>query len=601
MREGERTKRVARAMVLAVAGLAFALASSSRATAAEIRIGVFAVQGSEKALADFEPTRAHLERSLAGDKVLLSAFDLKGLAQAVADKRVDFVVTNPSQYVELEFQYGVTRIATLETEQRGGATDAIASTVIALQGPQAPKTLSELIGRRLAVSSKQTFGGYEILWRELDDLGASPSSFASILETGFPMERVVQALRDGRADAGVLRSCLLEDLIADGRVKPNEFAIVGERSVESYACRVSTRLYPDWPFARTREAGQDLTKRVAAALLSMPAVSGRAWTAPLDYTTVHALLRQLKIAPYAYLAQPTLTDLLRAYWQYALAALLVVGWWILHVQQVERLVRRRTAELEREIGERERAEQEARINREQRDQFSRLGILGEMASNIAHELNQPLAAIANYAEGMTRMIDAGRGDSARLRDGARGVAGQAERAAAIIQRIRAFVRRREARRDVVDPNDMVRDAVALFEGLAARRGVALRVDLSEDAPAVLADPVEIQQVLLNILQNAVDAIRDSQATSRDGVIVVRTSCVGADAEIAVCDFGPGLTPEVEAHLFETFFTTKPQGLGLGLSICRTIIESHGGRLWAAANDDAGLTMRFTLPGAPEEP
>jgi two-component system sensor histidine kinase TtrS len=269
-----------------------------------------------------------------------------------------------------------------------------------------------------------------------------------------------------------------------------------------------------------------------------------------------------------------------------------------HVARDETLVRRRTAELTREIQEREKAEAEARATREQRDQFSRLGILGEMASNIAHELNQPLAAITNYAEGLTRFIDAGRSDPAFLRDGARGIAGQAERAAAIIRRIRAFVRRREATRERLDLDEVVRETISLFEGLAARRGIVLRTYLAGDLPKVVGDRVEIEQVLLNLLQNAVDAMVEGEGRERG--ITVRTSRDGSDAKVAVRDHGPGLTAEVEAHLFDTFFTTKPQGLGLGLSICRTIVESHGGRLWAANNADGGLTMRFTLPGIDEE-
>ena len=160
------------------------------------------------------------------------------------------------------------------------------------------------------------------------------------------------------------------------------------------------------------------------------------------------------------------------------------------------------------------------------------------------------------------------------------------------------MRRRESAREAIDLDEVVRETLALFEGLAARRGIPLRVFLAGDLPKVTADRVEIEQVLLNLLQNAVDAMIDHEG--REAGITVRTSLDGAAVKVAVRDHGPGLTPETEAHLFETFFTTKPQGLGLGLSICRTIVESHGGRLWAANNADGGLTMRFTLPVATME-
>jgi two-component system sensor histidine kinase TtrS len=581
-----------------LAGLALAVLSPSIATADAVRIGVLAFQGSEKATQDFEPTISHLARSLPGHDFTMLPLDLDGISRAVAAGAVDFVVTNPGDYVDLEQRFGITRIATMESRDHSAPTDTIGSVVVVPARPNRPAGLADLGGLRLAVVSTQAFGGWRVVWREMDDAGLSPKRLAELVETGFPMENVLAAVREGRADAGVLRACVLEDAIAAGRVREGEFAVVAERSVAGFPCRLSSRLYPDWPFARLARTSPDLAKAVTASLLSMPPVDGRAWTAPQDYTTVHALFRQLEIGPYEFLSQPTLIGLLRAYWHWFLVAGFGIVWWIVHVARVETLVRRRTAELMREIQERERAEQEARHHREERDQFSRLGILGEMASNIAHELNQPLAAITNYAEGMTRFIDGGRSDPAFLRDGARGILGQSERAASIIRRIRGFVRRRESTREEIDLDEVVRDTLALFEGLTARRGIALRVFFAGDLPKVSADRVEIEQVLLNLLQNAVDAMVDHE--DRERGITVRTSRDGPAVKVAVRDHGPGLTPATEARLFETFFTTKPQGLGLGLSICRTIVESHGGRLWAANNPDGGLTMRFTLPVATAE-
>ena len=194
---------------------------------------------------------------------------------------------------------------------------------------------------------------------------------------------------------------------------------------------------------------------------------------------------------------------------------------------------------------------------------------------------------------MTRLIDAGRTDPDMLRDGARGIAGQAERAGVIIRRIRSFVRRREHRRENLDISDVVREALVLFEGQASRSGVPLHLQLATGLPLLSADRIEIEQVLLNLLQNALDAMSDPGARRRGiGVSTIRS---GNTVEVAIRDYGTGLSPEVEAHLFDTFFTTKPQGLGLGLPICRTIVESHGGRLWATNEATGGLTMRFTLP------
>lgn len=561
--------------------------------AREVKIAVLAFQGSERAARDFEPTVAHLRRTLPEHGFVMLPLDLSGIDAAVEAKSVDFVITNPGEYVDLEARFGVTRLATLESRDHAVPTGTVGSTLVVRNAPGHMETLAELSGKRLAVVAAGGFGGWQVIWREMEEAGVSPGRLGALVETGFPMERVIAAVREGRADAAVLRTCMLEDEIAAGRIGADEFAVVGERPPGGFPCRLSSRLYPDWPFARLAGTSPDLAKAVTASLLTMLPADGRAWTAPEDYTSVHALFRDLKIGPYEYLAHSTVLGFIKANWHWFLVAALGVGWWIIHVARVETLVRRRTAELTREIQERERAEREARIHREERDQFSRLGILGEMASNIAHELNQPLAAITNYAEGMTRFIDSGRGDPAFLRDGARGIAGQAERAGIIIRRIRSFVRRRDARRESLDINDVVRDALLLFEGQASRGGIAMHVHLAEGLPRLFADRIEIQQVLLNLLQNALDAMGENAAG--EAGIRISTALVDDMVEVTVRDHGTGITPEVEAHLFDTFFTTKSQGLGLGLAICRTIVESHGGRLWAVNEPDGGLSMRFALP------
>lgn len=570
-----------------------ALLFAPPAFAREVRVGVLAYQGSERAAQDFAPTIDALNRD-GPDRFVMVPLDLGGIAAAVAQGGIDFVITNPGDYIALESRAGVTRIATLESRDHAVPTDTVGSTVVVPAGPGRPKRLSDLAGERVAVVARDAFGGWLVIRRELLDIGIGASR-VQLVETGYPMEAVIAALRTGRADAGVLRACLLEEEIAAGRVAPGEFIVLGTRAEPGFPCAVSSRLYPDWPFARLAGTPPDLAKTVAARLLTMAPVAGRAWTAPQDYTPVHALYRDLRIGPYDYLARPSIADYLRRHWHWFALAAMAVGWWLIHVARIETLVRRRTAELTREIAEREKAERAARQHREERDQFSRLGILGEMASSIAHELNQPLAAITNYAEGMTRAIDRGRLDPAFLRDGARGVAGQAERAGAIIRRIRTFMHRHEAHRAPVDLNEVVRAALGFFEATALRRGVPIRLALS-DLPPVLADRAEIEQVLLNLMQNAVDAMGDGPHPKG---IVISTGTDGRRVTVSVRDHGRGLTPEAEAHLFDAFFTTKPQGLGLGLSICRTIAESHGGRLWAEAAAD-GVTMHFALPAAEPE-
>ncbi|SMF17114.1 two-component system, LuxR family, sensor histidine kinase TtrS [Azospirillum oryzae] len=562
-----------------------------------VRVGVLAYRGSERAAHDWEPTLSYLERAIPGRRFVMMPLDLAGMVLAVADRQVDFVITNPGSYVTLEARFAVTRIATLESGTPDTPIAAVGSTVIRRADRAGIGKLADLKGKRLAVVSTDAFGGFQIAWREMEEAGVRPfTDLAELTAVGFPMEGVVEAVRAGSADAGVLRACLLEEMTARGRIAPNEFVVVGEKPPGELPCRVSSRLYPDWPFARLAHTPRDLARRVAAALLTMPETEGPTWTASLDYTSVHELFRTLHIGPYPK-TPPTLEEVLKENWQWLAVIAAAVLWWVVHSARVEVLVRRRTAELEREIAERERAEATALRLREERDQLSRLGIVGEMASNIAHELNQPLAAIGNFAGGMTRILDAPTPDLGMLRAGARSVAEQAERAAAIIQRTRGFVSRRDAQRSALSVNAVVEETLSLF-GAPPDPALSILTEPADGLPEVRADKVELQQVLLNLLQNAVEATRTGN--NGGGEIVLRTALSGGMVLIEVRDSGPGAPEESRRRMFEPFFTTKPGGLGLGLSICRTIVERHGGRIWAVPGVPRGLAVRFTLPPAAGE-
>lgn len=579
------------------------------AWADDIRVGVLAYQGSERATHDWDPTFAYLDQALPNRHFTMIPLDLEGIRAAVQTRGVDFIVTNPGDYISLEGQAGLTRIATLESGPASHPSAAVASAVIVPSGGNGPASLDALAGHRLAITATDAFGGFQIIWREMRDAGVDPFDGNIPLDiAGFPMSRVIDAIRSGQADAGVLRACELERMIATGQVREGEFRVIGARTDDDLPCLHSSRLYPDWPFARLSSTPPALAKAVAAALLAMPAENGRSWTVPLDYSPVTELFRILRIDPYGRSARPSLLELAKSNWQWIGVVIAAILWWIAHVARVENLVRRRTAQLRHEMVERARAEETAQRHREERDRLSRLSILGEMSSNIAHELNQPLAAIANYAHGMVRLLGQPSCDPALLKNGATAITQQAERAAAIMQRIRGFVRRRPPQRTAIDLNDVIAETMTLFDALAHRRSIRVHLALAASLPPVVADRVEIQQVLFNLLQNAFDAMAPLQdpdergdwgmerkAPTAAGAIAVASVLSDDAIMVGVTDGGGGLSPETAPHLFEPFFTTKPDGLGLGLSICRTIVESHGGRLWATPNEEAGLTMRFTLP------
>ncbi|MHB1144595.1 MAG: sensor histidine kinase [Thiobacillus sp.] len=583
-----------RALFLAVLAAVLAYFPAAHA-APPVRIGVLAFLGAEIAVPTWSPLVAQLEAALPERRFVLAYYDVAGLRQAVQQQALDFVITNSGQYTALESEFGVSRIATLDSPGVPSPSQAIGSAVIVRADRRDLNALADLKGKRVAAVGEDAFGGFQVAWREFRRQGVEPEDFTHLDFVGFPMQRIVTAVARSQADAGIVRACLLEELARDGAIRLADFKVLSPRRVEGFACGLSSELYPDWPLATLRHTDPHLAKAVATALLSMPAsATGHAWTVPADYQTVHELFRDLQIGPYAYLRETTLQALARRYWPFLLLFFAALAGWVVHAVRVEQQVHARTAALRQALAQRDAAEAGMRAHQEQFDHLSRLSILGELSGTLAHELNQPLAAIANYAQSLMRRLDSGRYTPDILAEASREIAAQAERAGGIVRRIRAFARKRAAVRERRPLADMVREAAALFGGMLPG---APRIDIADRLPPgtlVEADALQVEQVLLNLLKNAADAMQELPPDAR--AIDVTLAREGRTYRIAIRDHGVGLAPASAQHLFEPFFTTKPDGMGLGLSICKTIVEAHGGRLWAEANAGApGMTFIFTLP------
>jgi two-component system sensor kinase FixL len=248
----------------------------------------------------------------------------------------------------------------------------------------------------------------------------------------------------------------------------------------------------------------------------------------------------------------------------------------------------------------ERQKTEARLQELQSElvHISRLTAMGEMASALAHELNQPLSAIANYLKGSRRLIESRQDpESATIRDAMDKAAEQAMRAGQIIRRLRDFVARGESERRVEGVKKLIEEASALALVGVKDQGIRTRFQFDPAVELVLADKVQIQQVLLNLMRNAIEAMETSDRRE-----LVVAAAAGADnlVTISVSDTGTGIAPDVMSQLFQPFITTKRHGMGVGLSISRTIVEAHGGQIWADSNPGGGTIFRFTLHGLSQE-
>ncbi|MDE2148447.1 MAG: PAS domain S-box protein [Gammaproteobacteria bacterium] len=224
---------------------------------------------------------------------------------------------------------------------------------------------------------------------------------------------------------------------------------------------------------------------------------------------------------------------------------------------------------------------------------SRIGLLGEMASGIAHEVNQPLAAIASYASAARRMLLGGMSDQQELATVLDKIAAQSDRAGKVIRGLRNLARKREAVSEPVDCRALIQEVLRLVEFELRAKGLRVLLNLEPVLPVVQGDGVQIQQVVLNLIQNAIEAMGES--ASCDYLEITASAPDAGWIEISVSDCGPGLAEGGEARLFEPFFTTKPQGTGLGLSICKSITNAHGGELHYRRNDHGGAEFIMRLP------
>ena len=249
-----------------------------------------------------------------------------------------------------------------------------------------------------------------------------------------------------------------------------------------------------------------------------------------------------------------------------------------------------------DITERRQALENTRQLQEEIAHFSRVATMGELAASVAHELNQPLTAIVSNARAGKRLLARESVDLDELRAILEDVAADSLRGGEVIRRLRDLLKKGESKRRTLDINEVVLEVLPLVRSDAIRRGVSLDHEMAPGLPPVTGDRVQLQQVVLNLIVNGLDAMDDVAADRR--TLILETSIGEAGTvQIAVRDSGVGLDSEHADRIFEPFYTTKPQGMGMGLAINRSIVEAHGGRLWATPNADHGATFAFTLPVA----
>ena len=317
---------------LATFAAAYFFSFAASAAAKEVVIALRVIHGVEKSLKQWQPTIDYLNQRIDGHTFKLAPFvELSKLSAAAKRGEFDYVITNPSSYVDMEINVGASRMLTLINKRQGKPYTEFGSVIYTRAGRTDILTLEDLKGKTLMAVSKRSFGGWRVAWGELLKHGVDPfEDLKEVMFNGKFQKDVVYAVRDGKADAGVARTDMLERMAESGNIELNDFRILGPQKSESFPFLRSTDLYPEWPFAKLPKATNDLSRKIVHELLQMPANSRAAlhgkyigWSVPMNYQPVHSLLKLLKVGPYKDYGKVTFSDTLRAY-RYWIAAIIAI-------------------------------------------------------------------------------------------------------------------------------------------------------------------------------------------------------------------------------------------------------------------------------------
>ncbi len=557
------------------------------AYAGEWTVGVLAMRGEANTRQQWQALELMLNQAIPEERFHIQPLDLRQMGEAVNQRAVQFLVTNPAQFVQLNSHYHLRWLASLHSRRGGMEGGNLIGSAILVRRDSEIVSPQDLIGKTVGAIDTQAFGGYLLGYKALNDAGLRPEHDVQLRFTGFPADALLYLLRERAIQAAIVPVCLLENMDEEGLINKAEFRPLLAKALP-FPCVSSTDLYPNWSFAALPDVDNALVDRVARALLNAPEAAEYQWSAPASTYQVEALLREVNQHPEQRRLWLDIKSWLIQH-QFAMSMLaIVLAVLTVNYVWVMLLVRRRGKQLEKASAQLHQQEQALTTARQ-------MSVLGEMASGFAHELNQPLAAIRHYAQGsLIRLRNADSHHS--LIPALEHIDAQAQRGGDTLNNLRMWVTQSQG----AASGDWQSVGVAmaanhvwhLLRMEQQYPQVRLWLDIDNDLTLRLP-PVLLDQVFANLMLNA------AQAGAQDIWLSGRRAETTVVLELQ--DNAGGMSDNALRQAFTPFTTSKATGMGLGLAICQRLMRQCGSDIALenrlSPKNTLGLcvTLRFTAP------
>lgn len=557
------------------------------AYAGEWTVGVLAMRGEANTRQQWQALELMLNQTIPEARFHIQPLDLWQMGEAVNQRTVQFLVTNPAQFVQLNSHYHLRWLASLRSRRGGMEGGNLIGSAILVRRDSEIVSPQDLIGKTVGAIDTQAFGGYLLGYKALNDAGLRPEHDVQLRFTGFPADALLYLLREHAIQAAIVPVCLLENMDEEGLINKVEFRPLLAKALP-FPCVSSTDLYPNWSFAALPDVDNALVDRVARALLNAPEAAEYQWSAPASTYQVEALLREVNQHPEQRRLWLDIKSWLIQH-QFAMSMLaIVLAVLTVNYVWVMLLVRRRGKQLEKASAQLHQQEQALTTARQ-------MSVLGEMASGFAHELNQPLAAIRHYAQGsLIRLRNA---DSHHpLIPALEHIDAQAQRGGDTLNNLRMWVTQSQG----AASGDWQSVGVAMAANHVwhllrmEQQYPQVRLWLNIDNDLTLRlPPVLLDQVFANLMLNA------AQAGAQD--IWLSGRCAVTTVVLELQDNAGGMSDNALRQAFTPFTTSKATGMGLGLAICQRLMRQCGSDIALenrlSPRNTLGLcvTLRFTAP------